>query len=185
MVHRKWPLQRDFRFRNPRLTSAVHLEATDPHQEENHDCFGLCNGLFFLGIKYNSTSPGYDDFLNMYSFDLTANGLWPDWTYHITLIGMGLLTELSIGVLVSCLPVLPRFFQHVGPMILPSCFSTSRPSDDIPSRWRSDRSPSKPEWELLKGESETTTTTTGSLEDGSGSTDSRAQTDIEASEKGG
>ncbi|KAL8803404.1 MAG: hypothetical protein Q9182_003202 [Xanthomendoza sp. 2 TL-2023] len=115
----------------------------------------------------------------------------PDWTYNLTLIGMGLLTELSIGVLVSCLPVLPRFFQHIGPKMLPSCFATSRPSytnDEISSQWGSDRTPPKVQWEMLNGQSETTSTTTrttGSLEDGNRSTDSRAQTDPEACQKGG
>ncbi|KAL8806544.1 MAG: hypothetical protein Q9223_004598 [Gallowayella weberi] len=126
-------------------------------------------------------------FRTYYSFRMIQG---PDWTYNLTLIGMGLLTEMSIGVLVSCLPVLPRFFQHVGPKIIPSCFSIVRPSypdDDVSSQWRSDRTPSRLGWEMLKGQPETTTTTvtTGSLEDGNRSTDSRAQTDPEAGVKGG
>ncbi len=44
----------------------------------------------------------------------------PDITFNTIVMGLGGTAELSIGVLVSCLPVLPRFVQHFGPVIIRS-----------------------------------------------------------------
>lgn len=41
----------------------------------------------------------------------------PDVTFNIVVMGLGATAELSIGVVVSCLPVLPRFVRHFGPKI--------------------------------------------------------------------
>lgn len=41
----------------------------------------------------------------------------PDISYNIALMGLWASTELAIGTIVSCLPVLPRFFQHLGPKV--------------------------------------------------------------------
>lgn len=43
--------------------------------------------------------------------------LGPDVTYNVVVMGLAAAAELSIGVVVSCSPVLPRFFQHIGPKI--------------------------------------------------------------------
>lgn len=39
----------------------------------------------------------------------------PDVTFNIVVMGLGGTAELNIGVVVSCLPVLPRFVRHFGP----------------------------------------------------------------------
>ncbi|KAL8791949.1 MAG: hypothetical protein Q9195_005438 [Heterodermia aff. obscurata] len=48
-------------------------------------------------------------FRTVYSIKL-AQG--PDVSYNVVVLALGGLTELAIGVVVACLPVLPRFFQH-------------------------------------------------------------------------
>lgn len=32
-------------------------------------------------------------------------------------MGMWTCAELSIGIIISCLPVIPKFFQHIGPKV--------------------------------------------------------------------
>ncbi|CAD6593760.1 MAG: hypothetical protein ASARMPRED_007916 [Alectoria sarmentosa] len=41
----------------------------------------------------------------------------PDITYNMVRMGMWTYAELSTGIVISCLPVIPKFFQHVGPKI--------------------------------------------------------------------
>ena len=41
----------------------------------------------------------------------------PDISYNIVLMGLWTLAEVATGVIVSCLPVLPRFFRHAGPTV--------------------------------------------------------------------
>ena len=41
----------------------------------------------------------------------------PDISYNVIVMGLWTLAEIAIGVIVSCLPVLPRFFQHAGPKV--------------------------------------------------------------------
>ncbi len=38
-------------------------------------------------------------------------------TYNMCIMGLWAYAEISIGIIVSCLPVLPKFFTHVGPKI--------------------------------------------------------------------
>ena len=40
-----------------------------------------------------------------------------DFSYNIIVMGIWTYAELTIGIIVSCLPVLPRFFNHIGPKI--------------------------------------------------------------------
>lgn len=61
-------------------------------------------------------------FRTYYSFEITRG---PDITFNIIVMGMAALVELSIGVIVACLPVLPKFFQHWGPKISKSFTSQS------------------------------------------------------------
>ena len=35
-----------------------------------------------------------------------------DKSYHITQLGMWASAEAALGILISCVPVLPRFWQH-------------------------------------------------------------------------
>ena len=41
----------------------------------------------------------------------------PDITYNLCIMGLWAYAEISIGILVSCLPVLPKFFKNFGPRI--------------------------------------------------------------------
>ena len=41
-----------------------------------------------------------------------------DVSYNLTLLGLWTWAETTIGTLVACLPVLPRFVQHIWPKIL-------------------------------------------------------------------
>ena len=52
----------------------------------------------------------------------------PDVTYHMVQMGLWTYAELATGVIVSCLPVIPKFFQHVGPRILATIFSQGKHS---------------------------------------------------------
>lgn len=40
-----------------------------------------------------------------------------DFSYNIIVLGLWTYAELTIGIIVSCLPVSPRFFNHIGPKI--------------------------------------------------------------------
>ena len=40
-----------------------------------------------------------------------------DITYNLCIMGLWAYAEISIGIIVSCLPVLPKFFNHFGPRI--------------------------------------------------------------------
>ena len=41
----------------------------------------------------------------------------PDISYNMVPMGMWTYAELSTGIVISCLPVIPRFFQHIGPKL--------------------------------------------------------------------
>ena len=41
----------------------------------------------------------------------------PDITYNIAKMGLWAYAEISIGIIVSCLPVFPKFFNHIGPKV--------------------------------------------------------------------
>ena len=41
-----------------------------------------------------------------------------DVSYNIIVMGLWTLAEIATGIIVSCLPVLPRFFRHAGPKVL-------------------------------------------------------------------
>lgn len=41
----------------------------------------------------------------------------PDITYNMIIMGLWAYAEITIGIIVSCLPVFPKFFKHVGPKI--------------------------------------------------------------------
>ncbi|KAL8819728.1 MAG: hypothetical protein Q9223_001916 [Gallowayella weberi] len=45
--------------------------------------------------------------------------------YNITIMGIWTWAEITAGILVSCLPVMPRFFQHIGPKVYASFKSNS------------------------------------------------------------
>lgn len=41
----------------------------------------------------------------------------PDISFNLAVMGLCASTELAIGTIISCLPVLPRFFQRFGPKV--------------------------------------------------------------------
>lgn len=41
----------------------------------------------------------------------------PDISYDMVPMGMWTYAELSTGIVISCLPVIPKFFQHIGPKL--------------------------------------------------------------------
>lgn len=41
----------------------------------------------------------------------------PDISYNIVPMGMWTNAEFSTGIVISCLPVIPKFFQHFGPKV--------------------------------------------------------------------
>ncbi|KAL6715498.1 hypothetical protein ACLMJK_006459 [Lecanora helva] len=47
-----------------------------------------------------------------YSWKIVQN---EDWSYNMGIIGLWTYAEIAIGVSVSCLPGLPKFFRHYGP----------------------------------------------------------------------
>ena len=49
-----------------------------------------------------------------YSFQVPKSS---DKTYNLQLMSLWGWAELAIGIIVGCLPVMPKFIQHVGPQI--------------------------------------------------------------------
>ena len=49
-----------------------------------------------------------------YSWQLAAS---PDKSYLLAVCGLWSSAELSVGVLIGCFPIMPKFFQHIGPKI--------------------------------------------------------------------
>ncbi len=45
-------------------------------------------------------------------------------------MGMWTYAELSTGIVISCLPVIPKFFQHVGPKVHSALTSRSKPTKE-------------------------------------------------------
>ena len=49
-----------------------------------------------------------------YTWQLTASG---DIAWELIPMGLWTWTEISVGIIVGCLPALPKFFHHIGPKI--------------------------------------------------------------------
>ena len=106
-----------------RLEAAYAVEEKDTHD------YDICNGIFVSNPVYRYCA------LNWSVEQLTTNPLsacitsvlrtyytWkivqsPDISYNMVPMGMWTYAELSTGIVISCLPVIPKFFQHVGPQI--------------------------------------------------------------------
>ena len=52
-----------------------------------------------------------------YSFQIAKSS---DKSYKLTLMGLWGWAELAIGIIVGCLPIMPKFIQQVGPKVLKS-----------------------------------------------------------------
>ena len=50
-----------------------------------------------------------------YSYQLPKSS---DKSYNVELLGLWGWAECAIGIIVGCLPVAPKFFQHIGPKVL-------------------------------------------------------------------
>ena len=58
-----------------------------------------------------------------YSFQIPKSS---DRTYNLELMGLWSWAELTIGIIVGCLPVLPKFVRHIGAKVSSTFSSTSR-----------------------------------------------------------
>ena len=54
-----------------------------------------------------------------------------DKSYMIAVFGLWSDAELSVGVLIGCFPVIPRFLQFVGPKISQAIRSRAKPARDL------------------------------------------------------
>ena len=41
----------------------------------------------------------------------------PDISYNVMLVGIWAWAEMAVGIIVSCLPIMPKFFQHFSPKV--------------------------------------------------------------------
>lgn len=55
-----------------------------------------------------------------------------DTSWELLFMGLWTWAELSTGIIVGCLPALPRFFQHIGPKIYQSRTRSGRESSAAP-----------------------------------------------------
>ena len=60
----------------------------------------------------------------------------PDITYNFSIMGQWGYAETAVGIIISCLPVLPIFFRHFGPKIYTS-LSLASLSEALRSRLKS------------------------------------------------
>ena len=51
-----------------------------------------------------------------------------DVSYKLVIMGLWTWAEVTIGILVACLPIAPRFFQHFGPKVFTSIKTKSTKS---------------------------------------------------------
>lgn len=70
-----------------------------------------------------------------YSFQVPKSS---DKSYNLELMGLWGWAELAIGIIVGCLPVMPKFIQHVGSKVLKTFSIRSkheiRPAQNLKSR---------------------------------------------------
>ena len=57
----------------------------------------------------------------------------PDVSYNIVKMGLWTLAEVAIGVIVSCLPVLPKFFRDIVPKIYQAFSIGTKPPSNLSS----------------------------------------------------
>ena len=61
----------------------------------------------------------------------------PDITYNMIIMGLWAYAEITIGIVVSCLPVVPKFFKHIGPKIYATFSLGSMPGTLLRPKLRS------------------------------------------------
>ena len=62
-----------------------------------------------------------------YSWQLAES---TDKSYLIAVYGLCSDAELSVGILIGCFPIMPKFFQHVGPKIAKALSIRSKPASN-------------------------------------------------------
>ena len=55
----------------------------------------------------------------------------PDTSYQFGVFGLWSDAELSVGIIISCFPVMPKFFQHVRPKVYEAFSFRSKPTDAL------------------------------------------------------
>ena len=125
----EWDVQRDLRFCDPDLTYAVAMEIEGAFEKK-----GVCNGCIRHGLVVSIPAPINCYFLlqglqaiDWYSSACIASILrtfysWkvaqsPDISYNVMLVGIWAWAEMAVGIIVSCLPIMPKFFQHFSPKV--------------------------------------------------------------------
>ena len=62
-----------------------------------------------------------------YTWKITES---PDISYNMVLMGLWTAAELATGFIISCLPVIPKFFQHMWPKVSRTLSVMSKPRKD-------------------------------------------------------
>lgn len=119
-----WNLQRDFGLRHPDSSHACPLAASDTNKDENVDDRGVCDRVFVrlheqLWEESHQPPPSSRACVTSilrtyYSWKIYKS---EDISYNMIIMGFWTYAEIAIGITVSCLPVIPRFFHHFGPKI--------------------------------------------------------------------
>lgn len=65
-----------------------------------------------------------------YTWELALS---PDVTHNLALMGLWTYAEIAIGIIISCTPIFPRFYQEFGPKIYAVLSFGSMPSDTTQS----------------------------------------------------
>ena len=149
-------VQRYLRFCNPYTSHALCLEATSTAQEEDTHDVSFCDRVFVSNHSLQIKSPsrrGYwenaarlEILICSWRFTeilpsacitsiLRTYYTWkivqsPDISYNMVPMGMWTYAELSTGIVISCLPVIPKFFQQVGPKLSSALTLRSKSAKD-------------------------------------------------------
>ena len=125
----EWDVQRNLRFCNPDLAYAVAMEIECAFKEK-----GVCHGCIRHGLVVSFQAPTNSNSLlrGLQAIDRLSSACiasilrtfysWrvaqsPDISYNVMLVGIWAWAEMAVGIIVSCLPIMPKFFQHFSPKI--------------------------------------------------------------------
>lgn len=142
-------IQCDYQFRTLNPSHQIGLEVTTAPEEKDWNLHNLCNG-FSVSVA-PSTQPLERRSINQrladyqpssraciasivrtyYSWELALS---PDVTHNLGLVGLWTYAEISIGIVISCTPIFPRFYQEFGRKIYAVLSFGSMSSDTAQSR---------------------------------------------------
>lgn len=121
------------------------METPDKKQEESLDNCDIRNG-FAVGhcltiveiLRVTNfcvcSSAGVTSILRVYyAWEIVKSH---DISYNIAKIGFWTFAEISIGIIVCCAPVLPKFFRHFGAKLYGTLSSKSSPGKDAQPQHR-------------------------------------------------